>query len=340
MEYTVIILGRLEFANTRSIQQATKVIAHLLETRYKNDVRYKEANELLNEETCSLTVPREKFTSSEKMWTNTLHMLSKAAEFSIAGDINMWKVLDGELQDYQCIEPNSDKTTVQAFREGRDLLVDGKLDAAKEKLSLAIKRFPRHAQALERRGFIYYLQGDTAKAMADYAASMTADSKRPDAYLGRAKIYIDQENWSAALDDLTQSMKHSMPHHNVYLEALHRKGRCQMEMGENSKAIASFNFFLTRPLLEDHPQFIFRRQVTFDKGRALSADGKMDEAIKCFDEALSLPTRDGNNLLQAEILLHRGIAMQKSGKKGFKENWKQAANEGSKRAAELLAEVA
>lgn len=336
MEYTVIILGRLEFANTRSIQQATKVIAHLLETRYKNEVRYRDASELLDEETCSLTVPREKFNSSEKMWTNTLHMLKKAAEFSIAGDVNMWKVLDGELKDYQCIEPNSDKTTVQAFREGRELIVDGKLDAALESLSLAIKRFPRHAQALERRGFVHYLQGNTDKAMADYAASIDADSKRPDGYLGRARVYIDQENWTAALDDLTQSMKHSMPHHNVYLEALHRKGKCLMETGENSKAIASFNFFLTRPLQEKHPQFIFRRQVAFDKGRALSADGKMDEAIKCFNESMNLPPRDGNPV-QAEILLHRGIAMQKSGKKGFKESWKQAADEGSKRAAELLA---
>lgn len=339
MDFTVIILGRLEFANLRSIQQATKVIAHLLETRYKNEVLFKDASELLDEEACCITIPRQKFSCSEKVWTNTLHMLNKAAEFSIAGDIHMWRVLDRELQEHQCIEADSDKTTVQSFRQGRDLIADGKLDNAKEKLSHAIKRFPRHAQALERRGFVNYLQGDTEAAMADYALSIEADSKRPDAYLGRAKVYINQEKWSEALADLTMSMKHSMPHHNVYLEALHRKGKCLMELGENDKAIASFNFFLTRPLLEDHPQFIFRRQVAFDKARALSEDGKLEDAIKCFNEAIELPPRDGHPL-QAEILLHRGIAMQKGGKKGFKESLKQAAEEGSERAAALLAEVA
>jgi tetratricopeptide (TPR) repeat protein len=338
MDFTVIILGRLEFANTRSIQQAIKVIAHLLETRYKNEVLYREAIELLDEENLSLITPRTKFNCSEKIWSNTKHMLDKASEFAIAGDIHMWRVLDRELKEYHVVEPDSDKTTVKAFQEGRDLVVDGKLDGAIEKLSLAIKRFPRHAQALERRGFVKYLQGDTEAAMADYATSIAADPKRPDGYLGRARVYINQENWKDALSDLTLSMKHSMPHHNVYLEALHRKGKVLMEMDKHEEAIKSFNFFLTRPLLESHPQFIFRRQVAFDKARALSASEKHTDAVKCFDEAIDMPPRDGQPL-QAEILLHRGIAVQKSGKKGFKENWKQAADAGSKRAAELLAGV-
>jgi len=339
MDYTVIILGRLEYANVRSVQQATKVIAHLLETRYKNEVLYRDATELLDEELCTLIAPREKFQCSEKVWSNTIHLLAKATEFSIAGDLHMWKILDGTLQEYICLEPDSDKSTVQSFRQGRELIDEGKLEEAKKLLTKAVSRFPRHAQALERRGFIHYTQGDTEAAMADYAASIEIDTKRPDAYLGRARVLVNQENWSAAIEDLTQAMKHSMPHHNVYLEALHRKAKSLMEMGQYDKAIPLFNFFLSRPLQDDHPQFPFRRQVAFDKGRTLAAAGKLDDAIKMFDEALNMPTNDGKPD-QGEILLHRGLAFQQSGKSGFLEDWKKAADEGSERAAELLAEVA
>lgn len=338
MDFTVIILGRLEYANSRSVQQATKVIAHLLETRYKNEVLYKDAAQLLDEEICALIAPREKFQCTEKVWMNTIHLLSKATEFSIAGDLHMWKILDGTLQEYVCLEPESDKSTVQSFRKGRELIHEGKLDEAKVLLTKAVDRFPRHAQALERRGFVHYTQGDTEAALADYAASIEIDAKRPDAYLGRARILIKQENWAEAVEDLTMSMKRSMPHHNVYLEALHRKAKCLMELGQYDKAIPLFNFFLSRPLQSDHPQFEFRRQVAFDKGRTLAADGKLEDAIKMFDEALNMPTHNGKPSV-GEILLHRGLAFQQSGQSGFIEDWQKAADQGSERAAELLAEA-
>lgn len=129
-----------------------------------------------------------------------------------------------------------------------------------------------------------------------------------------------------------------MPHHDVYLEALHRKGKCLMEIGEFDKAIAAFNFFLSRPLLENHPQFPFRRQVSFDKGKTLAASGKNKEAITFFNEALELPGKN-NEPKKSEILLFRGIASQQDGQSSFIKDWKEAANEGSKRAAELLAQV-
>ena len=157
--------------------------------------------------------------------------------------------------------------------------------------------------------------------------------------MGRARILIDDKNWEDALLDLTQAMKRSMPHHHAYLEALHRKGSCLVELGEYEQAMKSFDFFLKRPLLSDHPQFLFRRQVAFDKGRALVAKGDFKAAIVSFDDALNMPSRNGKPDL-GEILLHRGLASQQNGQAGFIEDWKQAADHGSTRAAELLAEVA
>ncbi|MEM1214428.1 MAG: tetratricopeptide repeat protein [Bacteroidota bacterium] len=331
-------MGRLEYATERSVQQATKTIAHLLETRYKNEVLYRDAAQLLDEENKALVAPREKFTCTEKVWLNTLHLLQQATGFSIAGDLQMWRIKEGELQEHQILEPTSDKTVVQAYLKGRRHLEAGELEEAKAAYTKAIDRFPRHALALERRGFVNYTQGNNEAALADYAASIAVDSKRPEAYLGRARMEILAEDWAAALEDLTQAMKRSMPHHHVYLEALHRKGKVQMEMGAYKSAIAGFNFFLKRPLLVDHPQYLFRRQVAFDRGLALAASGNLKEAIESFDLALEMPTRD-DKPHSATILLHRGLAVQQSGQKGFIENWRAAAEQGSKKAAQLLEEV-
>lgn len=338
MDYTVIVMGRLEYANQRSIGQATKVIAHLLETRYKNDVLYKDASTLLDTETLSLVAPRQKFTCTEKVWLNTVHLLEQATDFAIAGDLNMWRILNGTLQEHRMLEPLSDKTAVKAYLKGRDLLVAGDLDAAKDFLTRSLDRFPRHAKALERRGLVSYQQGDKAGALADYAKSLEVDNKRPEAYIGRARILIEEEKWADALLDLTEAMKRSMPHHEAYLEALHRKGACLIELEEYDQALKSFDFFLSRPLLEDHPQYLFRQQVAYDKGRALAAKGNLKAAIASFNEALDMPARDGKPDI-AEILLQRGLASQQNGQSGFIEDWTQAADHGSTRAAELLAEV-
>ncbi|MEZ4986347.1 MAG: tetratricopeptide repeat protein [Saprospiraceae bacterium] len=338
MEFTVIIMGRLEFASARSVVQATNTLVHLLETRYKGDVLYRDAEQLLDAEKMALVCPREKFTCTEKMWLNTLHLLERAAEYSIAGDLNLWRIADGELLEYQLLEPIGDKTTIQAYRKGRSLIEAGAYSDAIASLTNAIKGCDRHACALERRGYAYYEMGNEEAAMADYAASLAVDAKRPDAYLSRALIYIRRKDWKAAWADLDMAMKRSMPHHNVYLEALHRKGNCEMEMGQFEAALKSFHFFLTRPLKKDHPQYLFRRQVTFDKGRTLAAAGDLDAAIATFDEALKLPLRNGKPDM-GEVLLHRGLAFQQSGKSGFVEDWQKAADQGSKKAKELLAEV-
>ena len=337
MDITVIVMGRFEFNNMRSITKAKEVIAHLLETRYKHESLYKDV-EMFDEELLALVAPRSKFTTTDKIWQNTLHLLEQSAQFAVAGDIRIWKIKEGKLQSYQRVEPRSDKSTIKLYQQGRCFLKEKKYDEAREKFTLAIEKFPRHAMAMEARAFTHWAQGNNTDALIDYAASIAIDNKRPEAFLGRAVISMGDKQWNEAIDDLTTTMKRSMPHHDVYLEALHRKGKCLMEIGAFDQAIASFNFFLSRPLLEDHPQFPFRRQVSFDKGRALAANGKNKEAIICFNEALEMVSKNGEPG-KAEILLFRGLASQQDGQSGFIKDWKEAASEGSKRAAELLAEA-
>lgn len=335
MDFTVIAMGRLEFNNLRGIKKAKETTAHLLETRYKHEALYKDI-EIFDEELLAFIAPRQKFSCTEKTWQNTVHLLTQAAQFAVAGDIRLWKVKEGKLQIYERVEPRSEKSTTQAYLRGRKHLKNKEYQQAQDEFTTAIDKFDRHAMAMECRAFTHYALGDTDKALADYAASIAIDSKRPEAYLGRATIAMSKKEWKEAVVDLTLTMKRSMPHHDVYLEALHRKGKCLMELGEFDDAIKDFNFFLSRPLLKDHPQYPFRRQVSFDKGKALAAQTDFKEAINFFNDALELPGKD-NKPVSSEILLHRGLAKQKIGKKAFLDDWKEAADQGSKRAAELLA---
>lgn len=337
MEFTVIIMGRFEFKNSRSILKAKEVIEHLMETRYKKESLYKEI-EVFDEELLTFIAPRQKFLCTDKVWQNTLHLFEQTAQFAIAGDVRLWKVHPekGTLQQYERVEPRGDKTIIKAYMKGRQLLGEEKYVDAQEAFTSAINKFDRHAMAMECRAYTHYSLGNIKEALVDYAASIAIDNKRPEAFLGRAIILMEQHKWTDAVEDLLTTMKRSMPHHDVYLEALHRKGQCQMEVGEFDQAIASFNFFLTRPLLESHPQFLFRRQVAFDKGKALAAKAEHKDSIVCFNNALELSGKNGLPT-KAEILLHRGLASQQNGQKGFLNDWKEAASEGSKRAAELLA---
>ena len=67
--------------------------------------------------------------------------------------------------------------------------------------------------------------------------------------------------------------------------------------------------------------------------------GKYAESIALFDESLMVDSGE-EDIADAEPLLYRGLALKKAGKIGFRKDWEEAANRGSKRAAELLEQAA
>lgn len=337
MEYRVIISGRLEFSNARSVRQAIKVIDHLQETRYKGEALFNDSS-MLDEATCAFVVPRLVTNCNEKAWQNTVHFVEQVNEYAIAGDMNMWKIQDGHLCEHSYMEPDSEKTAVVAYKKGLESLKQGDEKAAIESFTKAIKKFGRHAKAYERRGFCYSLLGQEEKALEDFAVSLKIDPKRPEAYLSRAIVAMKKEDWASAIEDLNISMKRSIPHQSVNLHARQLKGDCLVGLGKYKEAVKEYNFVVNRKLTEDHPQSRYLRQIAFSMGKALAADQNLTAAIEAFDQALNTPSPDDQPEL-GEILLHRGLAFQQSGQSGFIEDWQQAADYGSEKAAELLAEV-
>ena len=74
-------------------------------------------------------------------------------------------------------------------------------------------------------------------------------------------------------------------------------------------------------------------------GKALLEEENYSEAIDAFNQAMQIDEGKAN-FSDADQLVYRGIALKKAGQSGFVKDWKEAANKGSKRAAQLLEENA
>ena len=108
-----------------------------------------------------------------------------------------------------------------------------------------------------------------------------------------------------------------------------------MEMGKAKEAAYEYGLFLKRKLPTDHPLRKRRRSIQFSMGKALIAAGEPKEARAILDAALTM--EGSGKPSDADILIQRGLAGQKAGTKGYRNDWEAAADKGSKRAMKLLA---
>ena len=87
--YKTILSGCLEFGNSRSYEQVLKLYQHRLENYYRNDILLL-AEEVFQEDSFILTIPRFITECSEKSWKNTLNLLEYMAGYAVAGSLKAW----------------------------------------------------------------------------------------------------------------------------------------------------------------------------------------------------------------------------------------------------------
>ena len=335
MTYKTIFAGRLEFGSLRSYEQVIKMFQHRVENFYRSDIILK-AEDIFDEASLSLNIPRFIAQAAEKPWRNTLNLLEYVAQFAVAGDLSAWMTETGKVLEHRIIEPKSDKVAVQAFLNGRKLVKEsGKETEAKKALSRAIEKFARHAKAYERRGYVNYQLENYEDALYDYSKSININPGCAEPYLGRAFVHLAKDNMEAAIGDMGMAIKQSIPLQPIYWHARRLKGECHLKEENYEAAVKEFKLFLKRNFLPSNPNFKWRKRVFFNQGKALLALEMFDEAIESFNKALNTELGD-EGLTDAEQLLYRGIALQKAGQSGYLKDWKAAADKGSKRAAELL----
>jgi len=333
--FKIIFKGCLEFGTSKSFSKVLQMYERRLETYYKTDVLLS-AEELFDEESLSLSLPRVVVYGVEKKWKATVSLFEYLAQYAIAGSMSAWMIEDGKILDHRIIEPHSDKMAVQAFLKGRELVKqEGKEDEAMAALTKAIQKYERHAQAYERRGYINFQLQNYKDALYDFTKSINIHDNNPDAYFGRANIYLLQAELEKAVLDFDRTVKRSIPLQSIYWKARRIKGDCLLKLGDAKGAAEEYKFFTRRKFAQEDPNFKWKKDVFNRYGKVLLELGDFKEAINAFNSAMEMEINDGKEA-NADELLHRGIALHRAGQKGFKSDWKKAAAMGSKKAQELM----
>ncbi|MEY4134293.1 MAG: tetratricopeptide repeat protein [Saprospiraceae bacterium] len=308
MNYKVIVSGHLEFGNSRSYEKMFQSYKQRLETYYKQDVFFKLDENVVDGQT-ALDIPRFIGQTNEKTWRNTVGMFESIAQFAVAGNIHIWKLQERTLVAQILLEPNCDKSAVQSFLRGRELISEGKEGEAKEVLSQAIEKFERHALAYERRGHVNFVLNNLGDAHYDFSKSIGINPHNPEAYVGRALVLMTQNRFQPALEDLELAIKSSIPHQPVYWKARRLKGEAHLEREEYQMAEAELRFFLNRSFQPGDPNYGWRRKAFFNYGRALLQTGKCNEALDAFDQAILIETAK-DTISSSERLFYRSQAQQ------------------------------
>lgn len=338
--FKTILSGCLEFGNQRSYEQVLKLFQHRTENYYRNDILIN-AEEIFQESSFTLHVPRFISECPEKSWKNTSNLLGYVAQYAIAGDMRMWVISEGKLVADQTIEPKGDKSAIQAYMKGRELVQEiGKEEEAMRALNKAIEKFERHGKAYERRGYVNFKLRNYKDAAYDFSKSIDIHPSNPDAYWGRANVRVKDQDLRGAIEDLENAIKTSIPHQPIFWSARRLKGELHLHLGEFQKAIFELKMVTKRPFKENDPNLKWQKNAFFNYGKALFEVGEYGEAVKAFNQTFDLGEERRESPSKAEQFLNRGLARQKAGETGYISDIKEAAELGSEKAVELLGALA
>ncbi|PPK84657.1 tetratricopeptide repeat protein [Neolewinella xylanilytica] len=288
-EYKVIIAGQLEFGSERAYNQVMEQYAHRMENYYKNDILLKPES-IFKEDEMTLDVPRTVMPSTERLWLNTLNLLERVVTFSIAGSLNLWRLDAGVMIDHYKLEPKSDRTTVQLFNRGRELVdqQDNEEEALKM-MTKVVSRFERHAQAYERRGFVNYRLGNDEDAYYDYTKSISINPLMPESFYGRGLVNVRRGDAVKASEDFEAVTRNSIPHQAIYWMAQVALGDAYMEIGRPNDAMRIFSMFTKRKQriasLERYD-----RRVAYQLGQLYIKAGRPNDAARAFELSLNAAT--------------------------------------------------
>lgn len=335
MYLKTIIQGRLEFGTEKSYEKVTKMFQQRVETYYKTDVIFK-FEDIFKDDTFCLEIPRFVGQVTEKAFRTTTNLLRYCTQFAIAGSVRAWLINEGEVVQFETLEPDSDKGAVQSFVKGRKLVkVKGKEDEAIAALSSAIEKYDKHAQAYERRAKVNFIMKNYHDALRDYNKCIAIDASIPTAFYGKAKIHIMREEWTEAIENLEEAIKKSIALQTLYWKSRRLKAMCHIALKEWQKASFDLKLFTNRNFSKDDPNRFWLRWALYHYGLVLMQSEDYNEALKVLDKALNLSHND-DGIDEAEILTQRGLAKQKAGKSGYTKDIKEAAAKGSLKAKNMM----
>jgi len=332
-----IIQGRLEFGNEKSYQKVHKMFEYRTETYYKSDIIVKQ-EDVFNSDILSLEIPRYVGQHFDKSYRNTVSLLEYCAQFAVAGEIRAWQTDKGTVLSYTYIEPQSDKAAVTDFIKGKKLVgEDGREQEALESLSNAIDKYNRHAYAYEKRGEVNFMLKKYHDALRDFNKCLAIDDTIPDAYLGRANIALNNEDYQEAADNLELALKKSIALQNIYWKARRMKADCHIKLEQYEKAAFDLKLFSNRKFKDDNPNKKYQKAAKLDYLKVLIEIEGYSEILELLKDIDTVDV----DLSKNEGLLYyfRGLSKHKTGKKGHLKDLKKAVELNSKEAEAYLKSI-
>lgn len=334
--FKTIIQGRLEFGSVKSYDKIIKMYDSRAEVYHKNDVVFT-SEEIFDPEKLTLEIPRYVGQITEKRFKNTIALLSYSVQFAVTGSIRAWMSEGGKVMHYALMEPESDKAAVRSFLKGRNLVKeDGKEEEAIAALSKAIEKYDRHAQAYERRAKVIFRMQNYHDAKRDYTKAINIDPTIPTSYYGRAKVYMIEEDWAAAIVDFEQTLKKSVALQPVYWKARRLKAKCHLKLDQTDMAAFDLKLYSNRKFHKNDPNIRYKGWALLNYAKTLIEKEEFLEAIKVLDNAIDLPTEQQIESTVGEMLRYRSIAKKSGGKSGHVKDLKAAAEAGDKIAEQML----
>ena len=145
-----------------------------------------------------------------------------------------------------------------------------------------------------RRGYVYARKGELDKAIADFTEAIRLDAEDGEAYFQRALAYARKKDMDQALADYKEVFR---------LEPMPVEGYKEWGPAEDSKSRGELMDQLETAL----QKFRDEAKAHVAKAVALQKEGKLDEAIAEYDQAVWLYPRC------PEVHFNRGLAYQQKG---------------------------
>lgn len=332
-----IVQGRLNFGSKKSYDKCMKMFLHRFENFYKADLVFDE--EYFEEDAFGINIPRLVKPVGVKTWKNSVSLLEYLAQFAVSGKMELFMTESGKILKYSLIEPTNDKVVVQNFLKAKEIaLQKGKEKEAQQLLDEVIVKFDKHAHAYEKRGYLHYVLENYDDAIEDFSSSITIDENIAEAYYYRAKIYVIQKNYQKAADDLEMTIKKSLAVQDIYWQARFLKSKCHIKLKQYEKAAVDLKLFSNRNFPADSENIGKVRESHYRYGKLLLEMEQNEEALEALNVAVDMEEGE-DSIPLGERIYYRGIAKQKSGKKGYIGDFKTAAELGFVAAEEMTQEI-
>lgn len=337
MFYKSIFQGKIEFDNPRSYSKGLKMFRHRVDNYHKSIELIFEEEQLFNEESMTIEIPRTVINVTEKAWKTTVSLLTYTAQFAISGNIGAWMIEDGKLMHFAWIEPQSDKMVVKNYLEGKKLSkVEGREKEAMDLLTTAIEGYDKHSQAYERRGYLNYILQNYHDAERDFTKAIQWDDSNAAAYLGRGRLKMKRQDYNNALKDLEMGIKFSLALQDIHWHARRLKADCLMHLEDYKKAEFELRFFNKREFDRSSRNRRHLKASLYKHAMALRKLGDEKGALESLTNALKVIEEDQKYVTDGDIYVELALVKRSMGKNGYLADLKKAVSLGNTRAQGLL----